>query len=338
MQPYFSVVIPVFNGEERLAPTLDSVCRQTFRDFEIIVVDDGSIDDTSKIVSCYSERYLQKVHYFYKENGGVSSARNMGIEKAKGVFITFLDSDDFFDESYLQRMYDELGGTEKGWACCVNKENGNINWERFAYEGKEGLLKYILRGGNLPQTACWTIKRTLLLGSGIFFDERINYTEDYNFFCKLLYYAEGVGVEGIYLKEPLVDYSIYCGSLCQRERLCMDLKHLTDDFESTKDIYSYVKKMDRMDNVFYLNLLKIRLKKKYLYNLWNTLLLGAWADFKYLRQMYVRDKRIYSLPDVKLGIKYFIWEWATRPIICYLTLMLRPYKRFQKNRQRKNIF
>ncbi len=335
MQPYFSIIIPVFNGEARLAPTLDSVCRQTFRDFEIIVVDDGSMDNTSKIVSCYCEKYLQQVYYFYKENGGVSSARNVGLEKAEGVFVIFLDSDDFLDENYLQKMYDELKGTDKKWACCVNKENGKINWSRFTYTGEGGLLKYILGGGNLPQTACWVIKRSLLTCSGMFFDEEINYTEDYNFFCKLLYYAERMGIKGGYLREPLVDYSVYCGTLCQRERLWIDLKHLADDFKSTKDIYRYIERTGREDSAVYLRLLRVRLKKKYLYNLWGTLLLGELADFKCLRRMYVEDKKIYSLFDIGLGMKYFIWEWATRPIICYLTLILYPYKRFQKFRQRK---
>lgn len=338
MQPYFSVIIPVFNGEARLALTLDSVCHQTFRDFEIIVVDDGSIDKTSEIVAAYCEKEPQSVRYFYKNNGGVSSARNSGIAKATGKFVTFLDSDDLLEENYLQRMYDALEKTDNGWVCCVNKENGNMNWSRFTYKEGEDLLRYILNGGPLPQTACWTIRRTLLLRSGIFFDESISYTEDYNFFCKFLYYAGNADIHGRYLKEPLVNYIIHGGSLCQWERLCPDIAHLRDDFKSTKDIYHYIDGTGREDKVAYLNLVRRRLKKKYLYNLWGTLLLGSMNDFRQLRQMYVKDKGIYSLSQVGLGMKYFVWELATRPVICYVTLVLRPYKRFQKSRQRKNIF
>ena len=104
MQPYFSVIIPVFNGEARLALTLDSVCHQTFRDFEIIVVDDGSIDKTSEIVAAYCEKEPQSVRYFYKNNGGVSSARNSGIAKATGKFVTFLDSDDLLEDRKSTRL------------------------------------------------------------------------------------------------------------------------------------------------------------------------------------------------------------------------------------------
>ena len=199
------------------------------------------------------------------------------------------------------------------------------------------LLKHNLGGGTLPQPACWTVKRGLLEKSGIAFDESISYTEDYNFFCKFLYYTEGMGIEGIYLKEVLVDYILHYGSLCQHERWWLDLKHLKEDFESTKGIYNYVESSDREDKAVYLSLLRRRLKKKYLYNLWGTLLLGEMRDFKHLRQMYLDDKRTYSLLEVDLGMKYCIWELATSPVICYMTLVLRPYKRFQKSRQRKKI-
>lgn len=337
MQPYFSIVIPVFNGAERLALTLDSACKQTFRDFEIIVIDDGSTDNTSKIIADYCEKDSQRIRSFYKENGGVSSARNAGIEKATGIFVTFLDSDDFLDENYLQMMYDILDGTEKVWACCINKENGKIDGTKFTYGGEETLLRYILRGGACPQTACWTIRREWLVESGIVFDENINYTEDYNFFCKFLYYAEKGGGDGGYLKEALVDYILRYGSLCQRERLWLDFKHLKEDFESTKGIYYYIANSDGKEKSVYLNLLRRRLKKKYLYNLWGTLLLGNMDDFKSLRRMYIEDRRTYFLSKVKLSLKYYIWEWATSPIICYLTLILRPYKRFQKSKQRNTI-
>lgn len=335
MRPYFSIIIPVFNGEARLGLTLDSVCRQLFRDFEIVVVDDGSTDNTSGVVAGYCKEDASRVHYFYKENGGVSSARNLGITKATGIFVTFLDSDDFLDENYLKRMHDVLEGTEHGWACCINKENGKVDFGKFTYGGERGLLEYILGGGNLPQTACWTLRKSFLVESGILFREDISYTEDYNFFCKYLYYTEIVKGTGIYLKEPLVNYILRNGSLCQRERRWLDIRHLTDDFVSTKDIYQYVNKIGGEGKVIFQNLLLRRLKKKYLYNLWGILLLGSMSGFKCLRQMYVADKKAYSLDQVKLGLKYLIWELATRPGICYATLLLRPYKRFQRFRRRK---
>ena len=96
--PTVSVVVPTYNRAYRLGETLRSVLNQTYQDFETIVVDDGSTDDTSKVMQSFPE--VQYV--FLKENHGVSKARNEGLTRAKGRYICFLDSDDLWDEKKLQ--------------------------------------------------------------------------------------------------------------------------------------------------------------------------------------------------------------------------------------------
>lgn len=98
--PKVSVVIPAYNSEKYIAQTIDSVLEQTFRDYEIIVVDDGSTDKTAAIVKGYED----KVKYFFQENWGTSVARNTGVKNAKGKYIAFLDNDDlwFPDKLSLQ--------------------------------------------------------------------------------------------------------------------------------------------------------------------------------------------------------------------------------------------
>jgi glycosyltransferase involved in cell wall biosynthesis len=88
-----SVIIPTFNRAHLIAETLDSLLAQTFENFEAIVVDDGSRDDTRAVMARYADR---RVQYFHKENGGLSSARNFGLARARGEFIAFLDSDDLW--------------------------------------------------------------------------------------------------------------------------------------------------------------------------------------------------------------------------------------------------
>jgi len=100
--PLVSVVIPTFNGEECLAPTLDSVLRQSYRDFEIIVVDDGSTDGTRRVLS----QYDGQVRVVRQVNGGIASARNAGLRAARGSWIALLDHDDLWDETKLQRQTD----------------------------------------------------------------------------------------------------------------------------------------------------------------------------------------------------------------------------------------
>ena len=99
-----SIIIPVYNVENYLRSCLDSVLSQTYKDFEVLMVNDGSTDSSGAICQEFAERD-SRFHYFEKENGGLSDARNYGLDRAKGHYITFLDSDDFLFEDYLENLY-----------------------------------------------------------------------------------------------------------------------------------------------------------------------------------------------------------------------------------------
>ncbi len=99
-QPIISIVIPVFNGEKFIEETIDSVLKQSFSNWELIIVDDGSTDNTTSLIKGVQEKD-SRVTYLCKENGGQASARNLGISKAKGDWIAFLDADDLWTEEKL---------------------------------------------------------------------------------------------------------------------------------------------------------------------------------------------------------------------------------------------
>ncbi len=99
--PFFSVVIAVFNKEHFVRKTIDSVISQTFGDFEIIIVNDGSTDGSLRIIESFKD---DRIIVFTTENGGASAARNLGIEKATGKFIAFLDADDYWHPTFLEAM------------------------------------------------------------------------------------------------------------------------------------------------------------------------------------------------------------------------------------------
>ena len=99
-----SVIIPVYNVEKYLSKCLDSVVNQTLKDIEIIVVNDGSPDNSQKIIDDYTKKY-KNIKSFVKKNGGLSDARNFGIKKASGKYIAFLDSDDYVTEDMYEKMY-----------------------------------------------------------------------------------------------------------------------------------------------------------------------------------------------------------------------------------------
>lgn len=103
----FSIIIPTYNRAHLILNTLDSVTKQNFSDFELIIVDDGSTDDTREIIEKYiQDNELKNCHYFYKTNGERGAARNYGITKANGQWITFLDSDDVLYNNHLKMASD----------------------------------------------------------------------------------------------------------------------------------------------------------------------------------------------------------------------------------------
>lgn len=101
-----SVIVPVYNVEEYLEKCLNSLVQQTLQDMEILVVDDGSKDRSSEIARRFEQAYPEKVKIFTKENGGLSSARNLAMEHARGEYLGFVDSDDWVDLNMYQEMYD----------------------------------------------------------------------------------------------------------------------------------------------------------------------------------------------------------------------------------------
>ena len=107
MSPIVSVIIPCYNQGRFLAETLDSVIRQTFTHWEVIVVNDGSVDDSEQIALCYAEKD-KRIRYVYQENQGVSVARNNAVRYAKGKYLLPLDGDDKIGEDYLAKAIDYL--------------------------------------------------------------------------------------------------------------------------------------------------------------------------------------------------------------------------------------
>lgn len=109
-----SVIIPVYNVEEYLHYAIESLEKQTYKNFEIILVNDGSTDDSGKLCDEYSEEY-SNVRVFHKENGGLSDARNFGVQQAKGEFITFLDPDDYLEVYSLELLV----GIQEVYDCDI---------------------------------------------------------------------------------------------------------------------------------------------------------------------------------------------------------------------------
>jgi len=127
--PKVSVIVPVYNAEKYIKKCLESIINQTMKDLEIIVVDDGSTDNSAEIIDeTIKSNDSTIIKYYKKENGGLSDARNYGAKYAEGKYISFIDSDDFIDEDLyenLERYMDEEIELIKFKMKTVN-ENGNL--------------------------------------------------------------------------------------------------------------------------------------------------------------------------------------------------------------------
>lgn len=124
-----SVIVPVYNVENYLRKCLNSLVNQTLQEIEILVINDGSKDGSQKIIEEFQEKYPSKIKSFIKENGGLSDARNFGLDRATGEFIGFVDSDDYVSENMFEEMYDLAQKyTAKMVICNLQKvdENGKI--------------------------------------------------------------------------------------------------------------------------------------------------------------------------------------------------------------------
>lgn len=105
-QPKISIIVPVYNSEKYLCGCIDSILSQSFRDFELILVDDGSRDSSQRICDDYAQKD-SRVKVIHKENGGVSSARNAGLSAVRGGYLAFIDADDYVVPEYLYRLINE---------------------------------------------------------------------------------------------------------------------------------------------------------------------------------------------------------------------------------------
>lgn len=194
-----SIVVPVFNVEKYLSKCIESILVQSFTDFELLLIDDGSTDKSLDICRMYEVRD-RRIHVYRQSNSGPSKARNLGIAKAQGDFVIFIDSDDYVDSDYLLELtkYDSdlVSSGFKLWYSKDNrteyksydhffkatKEEHNIN---LAIE--EGEFKYLLAG-----PCCKLYRRSLLEKHHIFFDEGLTYGEDHLFNLCYLQYIEDI--------------------------------------------------------------------------------------------------------------------------------------------------
>ena len=231
--PKISVIVPVYNVEKYIAKCLKSLTLQTLQGIEIIIVNDGSLDRSIDIIEKYVKENPTKIKYYEKKNGGLSTARNYGLEYATGEYIAFLDSDDYVEINMYEEMYN-----------LAKKENADMvecdfiwEWEygkkvydkRREYKTKEDMMKK-------PRVVAWNkiYKREILNKNKIRFPEGLIY-EDMEFFYKLLPHLNKIS----YINKYFVHYIQRKDSISNKQT-----KKIEDIFKILDNIFDYYKEQN----------------------------------------------------------------------------------------------
>ena len=185
-RPFFSVVIPLYNKQNYIKETIKSVLNQTFQDFEIVIVNDGSKDDSVKVVESIQDDRIKLLH---QKNSGVSVARNKGIKEAKADYVAFLDADDLWLPKFLQTIYELIQNFPDAGLYATaykkRKENGEefgINIQALPSKEYEGYLpnyfESIVKGDNLVCSSATCIPKKVFIENDIWFPVGEKYGED----------------------------------------------------------------------------------------------------------------------------------------------------------------
>ena len=208
-----SIIVPIYNVENYLRQCLDSIMNQTYQNFECLLINDGSPDNSADICREYVSKD-SRFRYFEKKNGGVSSARNLGIEHSKGQYITFIDSDDWVDSDYVETLYGELIKENADIAVSTYKrfEMGDNCWYVHAFQrgydkkvftNKKLMDELLFLDGfdNSYRFVCGKLVRKYLLDN-IAFNEMTTLGEDMEFWFKIYTVSDRV----VYVNKETYNY------------------------------------------------------------------------------------------------------------------------------------
>ena len=218
-----SVIVPVYNSEKSLQKCIDSILNQSYKDFELVLVDDGSLDNSGKICDDYSAKD-SRVTVAHTKNRGVSSARNTGIDMAQGDFICFIDSDDYVKEDYLERFidtYNQYPNTDSIWCGFRNLTDNNEREIRIIIASDQEKYSFYEKKQIMTLHSKWLSQMpwNKMFRSNIIIDNNIRFPEDLSLGEDLLFnlkYFDNTNGEIIVINSPLYCYVNNTGSLDNR--------------------------------------------------------------------------------------------------------------------------
>lgn len=240
--PKVSVIVPIYNVEKYLEKCINSLLSQTLEDIQIILVNDGSKDNSGNIAKEYEKNNKNRIIYVEKENGGLSDARNYGLKYATGDFVAFLDSDDYIEKNAYEEMYNKAIEENADYVEC------DFIWEfpnkirvdkQYPYKNKKEMLSFV-------RVVAWNklIKRQLITDNNLEFPKGLRY-EDVEFTYKLIPFINKFA----YVDKPFIHYVQREGSIAnvQNERTAEIFTVLDNVIEFYKKNNIYEKYRDELE-------------------------------------------------------------------------------------------
>ena len=241
-----SIIIPVYNTEKYIDECITSVINQTYKDIEIILINDGSTDSSLSICKKY-EKMDSRITIINRKHKGVSFARNEGLKKCTGKYVMFLDSDDYYNLDYVERMYNAL---------TKNKCDMVITGFKLRYKKSKSILQYsnhdlILNFNSIISDIVNTtyfnsmsktiIKKSIIDKNKIAFDTSLNYFEDYKFSFDSMKHSKKI----MYLSNCLYNYRVNKASTTQSMNIDKALKWYNDGLY----VINYINSSVPIDNI-----------------------------------------------------------------------------------------
>lgn len=244
----YSFIVPVYNTEKYLKKCLDSLVNQTYKDFEIIVVNDGSTDKSSSIISKYQKKY-KNIIVIDKENEGLSMARNRGVQKSSGKYIIFVDSDDYVSNKLLEEVDKKIDDSDilRFQIATEDEEYTKIN--EYHEEGFESMcgydaFKYLSSYHFVEPAWCYVIRKNYYIENKFSFKKGV-YHEDFGLIPYVIYKAR---------KVKSIDFIGYYyiqrnGSIMNNNDYKKTVKKAFDMLEQYKTMRLFAKNINRKNNL-----------------------------------------------------------------------------------------
>lgn len=307
--PKISVIVPIYKIEHYLRQCIDSILAQTFTDFELLLIDDGSPDSCPAICDEYSKRDA-RIRVFHKPNGGLTSARNYGLDNAKGDWIMHIDGDDWVEPTYIEELYNAAIRNEADIAICGFRfafEDGRFIEEHPSIWDNNksfSLNRYI--------SSVWTTvwgsihKVNLYSDNGLRSPKRITYCEDFHLMVRLCYFANKI----VSIDRPLYNYRQLTSSIMHT----LNEKTWKDELTAYDDIIEFFRHHGVLEN--YKKTMSWRTLKAAQDMTLDSSRFKAFKDYN-------PDKRnnIWSCPFIGFKIKILAWliTHHCEPIALFIT-------------------